>query len=126
MYVDKTAGSGFFPREPINEETVLQMLQSHSRLVRKLQEALGDRLCDALDDPGVVEIMLNPDGKVFIERLGQGIAPAGAMAPGVAETVVGSVAHALQSEADHGRPIISGELPIGGHRFEGLLPPVVA
>ncbi len=46
------------------------MLQSHSRLVRKLQEALGDRLCIALDDPGVVEIMLNPDGRVFIERLG--------------------------------------------------------
>jgi type IV secretion system protein VirB11 len=102
------------------------MLQSHSRLVRKLQEALGDRLCVALDDPGVVEIMLNPDGKVFIERLGQGIAPAGEMAAAAAETVIGSVAHALHSEADDERPIISGELPIGGHRFEGLLPPVVA
>ena len=102
------------------------MLQSHSRLVRKLQEALGDRLCIALDDPGVVEIMLNPDGKVFIERLGQGIAPAGEMAATAAETIIGSVAHALQSEADDERPIISGELPIGGHRFEGLLPPVVA
>jgi type IV secretion system protein VirB11 len=31
----------------------------------------------------------------------------------------------LQSEADDERPIISGELPIGGHRFEGLLPPIV-
>lgn len=102
------------------------MLQSHSRLVRKLQEALGDRLCIALDDPSIVEIMLNPDGKVFIERLGQGIAPAGEMAATAAETIIGSVAHALQSEADDERPIISGELPIGGHRFEGLLPPVVA
>jgi type IV secretion system protein VirB11 len=27
---------------------------------------------------------------------------------------------------DESRPIISGELPIGGHRFEGLLPPVVS
>ncbi|TGQ03790.1 conjugal transfer protein TrbB, partial [Mesorhizobium sp. M4B.F.Ca.ET.215.01.1.1] len=34
--------------------------------------------------------------------------------------------HALQSEADDEQPIISGELPIGGHRFEGLLPPVVS
>ena len=43
-----------------------------------------------------------------------------------AETVIGSVAHALQSEADGERPIISGELPIGGHRFEGLpAPPIV-
>src|SRR3546814_15204812 len=48
------------------------------------------------------------------------------MAATAAETIIGSVAHALQSEADDERPIISGELPIGGHRFEGLLPPVVA
>jgi len=101
-------------------------LRSHPRLVRKLQDALGDQLCIALDDTTVVEIMLNPDGRLFIERLGHGVAPAGAMTTAAAEVVIGSVAHALQSEADDERPIISGELPIGGHRFEGLLPPVVS
>ena len=99
--------------------------RSHPRLVRKLQDALGDQLCTALDDATVVEIMLNPDGRIFIERLGHGVAPAGAMSSAAAEVVIGSVAHALQSEDDE-RPIISGELPIGGHRFEGLLPPVVS
>lgn len=101
-------------------------LRSHPRLVRKLQDALGDQLCVALEDATVVEIMLNPDGRLFIERLGHGVAPAGAMTPAAAEVVIGSVAHALQSEADTERPIISGELPLGGHRFEGLLPPVVS
>ncbi|WP_312808133.1 P-type conjugative transfer ATPase TrbB [Agrobacterium cavarae] len=104
----------------------MTQLRSHPRLVRKLQDALGDQLCIALDDATVVEIMLNPDGRLFIERLGHGVAPAGAMSPAAAEVVIGSVAHALQSEADDERPIISGELPIGGHRFEGLLPPVVS
>lgn len=104
----------------------MTQLVSHTRLVRKLQDALGDRLCVALDDPTVVEIMLNPDGKLFIEWLGHGIAPAGEMLPETAEVVIGSVAHALHSEADDEQPIISGELPIGGHRFEGLLPPVVS
>ncbi|MFJ1311812.1 P-type conjugative transfer ATPase TrbB [Agrobacterium sp. P15N1-A] len=104
----------------------MTQLRSHSRLVRKLQEALGDQLCVALDDPTVVEIMCNPDGRLFIERLGHGIAPAGELSAAAAEVVIGSVAHALQSEADDEKPIISGELPIGGHRFEGLLPPVVA
>lgn len=103
----------------------MTQLRSHPRLIRKLQEALGDQLCVALDDNSVVEIMLNPDGKLFIERLGHGVAPAGEMTPATAEIVIGSVAHALQSEADDERPIISGELPIGGHRFEGLLPPIV-
>jgi len=104
----------------------MTQLRSHPRLVRKLQEALGDQLCVALDDCTVVEIMLNPDGKLFIERLGHGVAPAGEMSPAAAEMVIGTVAHALQSEVDSEQPIISGELPIGGHRFEGLLPPVVA
>ncbi|MCW8059408.1 P-type conjugative transfer ATPase TrbB [Agrobacterium tumefaciens] len=104
----------------------MTQLRSHSRLVRKLQDALGDQLCVALDDATVVEIMLNPDGKLFIERLGHGVAPAGQLSPAAAEVIIGSVAHALQSEADDDQPIISGELPIGGHRFEGLLPPVVS
>lgn len=104
----------------------MTQLRSHPRLVRKLQEALGDQLCVALDDASVVEIMLNPDGKLFIDRLGHGVALAGEMSSAAAEIVVGTVAHALQSEVDREQPIISGELPIGGHRFEGLLPPVVA
>ena len=104
----------------------MNQLRSHPRLVRKLQEALGDQLCVALDDATVVEIMLNPDGKLFIERLGHGVAPAGEMSAAAAEMVIGTVAHALQSEVDTEQPIVSGELPIGGHRFEGLLPPVVA
>ncbi|QUE84754.1 P-type conjugative transfer ATPase TrbB (plasmid) [Rhizobium rhizogenes] len=104
----------------------MNQLRSHPRLVRKLQEALGDQLCVALDDATVVEIMLNPDGKLFIERLGHGVAPAGEMSSAAAEMVIGTVAHALQSEVGTDQPIISGELPIGGHRFEGLLPPVVA
>lgn len=104
----------------------MTQLRSLPRLIRKLQDALGDHLCVALDDPSVVEIMLNPDGKLFIERLGQGICPAGEMSNGAAEIVIGSVAHVLESEVDDERPIVSGELPIGGHRFEGLLPPVVS
>jgi len=66
------------------------------RLVRKLQDALGDQLCIALDDATVVACMLNPDGRLFIERLGHGVAPAGAMTSAAAEVVIGSVAHSLQ------------------------------
>ncbi|WP_426232300.1 P-type conjugative transfer ATPase TrbB [Pararhizobium sp. DWP3-4] len=104
----------------------MTQLRSHPRLVRKLQEALGDQLCIALEDASVVEIMLNPDGKLFIERLGHGVVAAGEMSAAAAEMVIGTVAHALQAEVDMEQPIISGELPIGGHRFEGLLPPIVA
>lgn len=99
---------------------------SQPRLIRKLRDALGAAICSALDDTSVVEIMVNPDGRLFVERLGRGMEILAALEPGAAEIIIGTVAHALQTEADADRPIISGELPIGGHRFEGLLPPVVA
>ena len=105
---------------------VVRASASHHRLVRKLRDALGGAICQALDDTSVVEIMANPDGRLFVERLGQGMEMLAALQPGAAEIIIGTVAHALQSEVDAERPIISGELPIGGHRFEGLLPPVVA
>lgn len=99
---------------------------SHHRLIRKLRDALGEAICLALDDTSVVEIMVNPDGRLFVERLGQGMEMLAALDPGAAEIIIGSVAHALRTEADADQPIISGELPIGGHRFEGLLPPIVS
>ncbi|MVT01050.1 P-type conjugative transfer ATPase TrbB [Devosia marina] len=99
------------------------MSESKRRLILGLQDALGAAVTSALHDPDVVEVMLNPDGNLFIERVGQGIAAAGQMASHDAETVIGKVAHALKTEVDQDRPIISGELPLGGHRFEGILPP---
>ncbi|MBW9054607.1 P-type conjugative transfer ATPase TrbB [Rhizobium mesosinicum] len=100
--------------------------RSLPRLVRKLEDALGPSLLTALADPSVSEIMLNPDGCLFIERLGAGIVRAGEMEEGSAEIIIGVVAHVLNTEVDTARPIVSGELPIGGHRFEGLLPPIVS
>jgi type IV secretion system protein VirB11 len=104
----------------------MRRLSSLPRLIRKLEDALGSQVCDALSDPNVVEVMANPDGRLFIERLGSGIFQAGTITIEAAETVIGSIAHLLESEVGHARPIVSGELPIGGHRFEGLLPPVVS
>jgi type IV secretion system protein TrbB len=112
-----------------DDETRIQPSEARSsrhRLIRKLQATLGETICRALDDTSVVEVMVNPDGRLFIERLDHGMEMLAPLNPGAAEIIVGCVAHALQAEVDADRPIISGELPIGGHRFEGLLPPVVA
>lgn len=57
------------------------MSESKRRLILGLQDALGATVTTALHDPDVVEVMLNPDGNLFIERVGQGIAAAGRMDP---------------------------------------------
>lgn len=100
--------------------------RSLPRLVRKLEEALGPAIRAALDDPSVVEIMVNADGSLYVERLGQSIARVGVMDAAAAEIAIGSIAHATGTAVDEHRPIVSAELPVSGHRFEGLLPPIVA
>ncbi|HBF30881.1 P-type conjugative transfer ATPase TrbB, partial [Rhizobium sp.] len=100
--------------------------ESRRRLINALSDSLGPVIINALNEHDVVEIMLNPDGRLFIERIGKGMEEGGAMAAHHAQIVIGKVAHALGTEITVDRPIISGELPIGGHRFEGLLPPIVS
>lgn len=100
--------------------------RSLPRLVRKLEDALGPNIRAALDDPNVIEIMLNSDGNLYVERLGQSIMHLGQVAAAAAEIAIGSIAHATGTAVDERRPIVSAELPNSGHRFEGLLPPIVA
>ncbi|MBC2774958.1 P-type conjugative transfer ATPase TrbB [Rhizobium sp. AQ_MP] len=101
-------------------------LVSRTRLNRKLEEALGADLCQRLVDPDVIEVMLNPDGTLFIERLTGGMENIGSLEPARAEVLIGLVAHALGQEVNNRMPIVSGEIPLGRHRFEGLLPPAVS
>ncbi|OYX93785.1 MAG: hypothetical protein B7X90_02105 [Novosphingobium sp. 17-62-19] len=92
-----------------------------------LRTALGPEIAAWLEDASVIEVMLNPDGRLWIDRLGAGIADTGSgMSAADGERIIRLVAHHVGAEV-HGRsPRVSAELPDTGERFEGLLPPVVA
>jgi len=98
---------------------------ARSRLDAKLSRELGDVVLAALGDPSVIEIMLNPDGKLWEERAGKGMAYIGDMTANRAENLIGTIASALGQNATADNPIIEGELPLDGSRFEGILPPIV-
>jgi len=92
-----------------------------------LRTALGPAIARFLDDPAIVEVMLNPDGRLWIDRLSGGLVDTGEMlsAPD-GERIVRLVANYVGAEVHAGAPRVSAELPDTGERFEGLLPPVVA
>lgn len=96
----------------------------HERVVRKLERDLGFLLVP-LRDPSVVEVLANPDGKVWVERLGQPMMCIGHIRPSQAEAIIRTVAGDLGLEATTATPLIEGELAIDGSRFAGQLPPVV-
>jgi type IV secretion system protein VirB11 len=97
-----------------------------SRGARMLRTAFGPAIARFLEDPAIIEVMLNPDGRLWIDRLSSGLADTGEMvsAPD-GERIVRLVAHHVGAEVHAASPRISAELPETGERFEGLLPPVV-
>ena len=98
-----------------------------TRGVRMLRTALGREISRLLEDPAVVEVMLNPDGRLWVDRLSEGLANTGErLAAGDGERIIRLVAHHIGAEVHAGAPRLSAELPGTGERFEGLLPPVVA
>ena len=106
---------------------VNQKSEAIIRGARMLRTALGPAIAGYLEDPSIVEVMLNPDGRLWIDRLSEGLSDTGerlSVADG--ERIVRLVAHHVGSEVHAGSPRVSAELPETGERFEGLLPPVVA
>jgi type IV secretion system protein VirB11 len=96
------------------------------RSARMLRTALGPQISGWLDDAEVVEVMLNPDGQLWLDRLGVGLQETGCrLSVEDGERIVRLVAHHVGAEVHPGAPRVSAELPESGERFEGLLPPVV-
>ncbi|RTE91017.1 P-type conjugative transfer ATPase TrbB [Bradyrhizobium sp. LVM 105] len=101
--------------------------ETNSRGARMLRSALGTAIAGYLEDEAVIEVMLNPDGRLWIDRLSNGLIDTGeTLSAADGERIVRLVAHHVRAEVHAGSPRVSAELPGTGERFEGLLPPVVA
>jgi type IV secretion system protein VirB11 len=95
------------------------------RGARMLRTALGPSIAGYLEDSSIVEVMLNPDGRLWIDRLSGRLEDTGLrISPADAERIVRLVAHHVGVEVHASSPRVSAELPETGERFEGLIPPV--
>jgi len=103
---------------------------SSDRRRTMLRTAMGPAIAVALGDPRVIEIMVNPDGSLRLDILGEGRVDTGIVMPGdQVERIIRLVASYARAEIHSDAPIISAELPPhaegrAGERFEGVLPPV--
>ena len=95
-----------------------------------LRTAMGPVIAAALANPRVIEIMVNPDGALRLDILGEGRVDTGERldAPQV-ERIIRLVASHARAEVHGDAPIVSAELPASAdgrasERFEGVLPPV--
>ena len=103
---------------------------SSDRRRTMLRTAMGPAIAAALGDPRVIEIMVNPDGSLRLDILGEGRVDSGiVMSVAQVERIIRLVASYARAEIHSDAPIISAELPPhaegrAGERFEGVLPPV--
>jgi type IV secretion system protein TrbB len=95
------------------------------RAKEKLMRDLGEIFLKAFHDPKTIEIMLNADGRLWQERLGEGMHVIGHMRASQSEAVIKTVAGFYGKEITRSKPVLESEFPLDGSRFAAQLPPVV-
>ncbi|ART61505.1 P-type conjugative transfer ATPase TrbB (plasmid) [Acidovorax carolinensis] len=104
-------------------------MSADQELIERRRKALiyafGETVMNALADPDVVEVMLNDDGRLWIESRGE-MKHVGNIAADDAMAILSQVSSALNGELSKQAPFVEGELVLlNGERFEGVAPPVV-
>jgi len=96
-----------------------------TRGLAMLSTALGPSIAAMLEATDTIEVIANPDGRLWLEQVGKGRVPTPhRLEAAETERVIRLVATLTGAEANRDRPIVSAELPPRGERFEGVLPPV--
>ena len=107
----------------------MNLPETAARKRAMLKTAMGPVIAAAMADPLVIEVMVNPDGALRLDRLETGRCDTGhRLAAAETERIIRLVASHARTEVHGSSPIVSAELPPhgegAGERFEGLLPPV--
>jgi type IV secretion system protein VirB11 len=106
------------------------MLREHSRTQNKLKQDLGELVLSALSDDEIYEVLLNPDGILWVDGY-KGKREYGAMSPDAAKNLINTVASVSDEIVTHRNPSFSGELWVQINedfklfRFQAFIPPVV-
>lgn len=98
---------------------------TRERLIKSLEHNCGPVIMDAVRDPAVIEIMLNPDGKIWTEKYGENQQCVGELSQAQSRLILSLVASALDETVSARSPVVEGLFPLDGSRFEGTYPPIV-
>ena len=102
----------------------LETAEQLRRLGSKLKHELGTRIVNALENPDVLEICVNSDGRIWIEEKGKRLYDTGGrIAPENLTAALGTIAAMNGMELNEASSVLEGRLPLDGSRVEGAIPP---
>src|SRR5260221_523706 len=110
---------------------IVQPLPSSARQLRerqleeKLQREFSPPVATWRREPDVIEIIANPDGELWVDRLSCGLERTGLILPeSQIELAIGTVAALHDLVVNAASPRLKAELPGDGARFQGMIRPI--
>jgi type IV secretion system protein VirB11 len=89
-----------------------------------LKRELGPCIVSALENPEVLEVCVNSDGRIWIEEKGKRLYDTGErIQPDSLTAALGTIAAMNGMELNENTPVLEGRLPLDGSRVEGAIPP---
>jgi type IV secretion system protein TrbB len=110
----------------MDKEVDIAGLTGRERQLEKLRRDCGPEFLTALNDPKTIELVLNSDGVLWQERLGEKMRRIGEMKGPRAEAIIRTVASMLNAVVRWDNPLLEGEFPLDGSRFAAQVPPIVS
>jgi type IV secretion system protein VirB11 len=108
------------------DEPDVGISDARTRAQKKLERDMGPLLLAALHDAKTVDLLLNADGRLWQETLGQPMNCIGTLRAAQGEAIIRTVASYLDKTVTSATPMVEGELPLDGSRFAGQLAPIVS
>jgi len=103
----------------------MQSISSAKRHLLMLKSAFGEEIAALFENDDVIEIMVNPDGKLWFETLSSGKQFTETILPShQVSNIIKLVAASRNTISNAENPELSCELPKSGARFQSWLPPV--
>lgn len=102
------------------------MTQLQENVIKLLEQSFGPVIMGFLNDKDVIEVYLNDNQDLWIDTLSEGRKKTGikmSFEDGMRINTL--VAGAVGTEINMKTPRVKAELPIGGSRFQGEIPPIV-
>ena len=104
----------------------MNMDSQELRTIEQIKRSAGTELLTMLYSPKTVEIMLNPDGSLWVEKLGEPSYKFSSLASAQSLAMMQYIAGYYRKELTADQPILECEFPVDGSRFAGQIPPVVS
>jgi P-type conjugative transfer ATPase TrbB len=107
-------------------ESISGREEHQQRRLAELERVFGGEIGALLALPDTTEVLVNPDGQIYVDRMYAGMKPIGVkLHPDDTMNAIMTVAGELRVTIDEEHPWLQGELPLDGSRLQAWIPPVV-